>query len=315
MTSLIQVPTSLSDINKDWVLAVLFVIEKVHAPLSEVQILQLKVTNQPNNDGVLSDICKVHVEAKICEKFTHYNWFVKVTPHNLRALVTKHHLFDKEITFYCQLMPTLEEFMQARHFQLEFYKIPKYIYGDVTPHSEGVLVLQDLTPYGFDTFDSTTSLLPFEAMLASVKALAEFHGLCIAFDLSSSRTLQELFPIFDPARLMWVQQDMQQFLTRVSESATRFLKSCSSSSHHLDQVLWKKFANNMRSPRAIFEMEFARKSAWQCLQHGDSWHNNFLLKPCQDGHFSVHIIDWQVIMRQRIFRGVSENTPNEFSLC
>ena len=46
----------------------------------------------------------------------------------------------------------------------------------------------------------------------------EFHGLCIAFDQSSPIISRQLFPIFDPSRLMWVQKDMLHFLSNVAKS-------------------------------------------------------------------------------------------------
>ena len=56
--------------------------------------------------------------------------------------------------------------------------------------------------------------------------------------MSSSIKLQELYPIFDPGRLMWVQKDMLHFLVKISQSAARFLKRLDS----LEPGLWQKFA-------------------------------------------------------------------------
>ena len=71
---------------------------------------------------------------------------------------------------------------------------------------------------GYDTINSISMLMNAESLKASSMALAEFHGLCIAFDQSSSIKLRQLFPLFDPARLMWVQKDMLHFLLKVTKS-------------------------------------------------------------------------------------------------
>ena len=92
---------------------------------------------------------------------------------------------------------------------------------------------------GFDTVDSVSMLMSPESLTVSSMALAEFHGLCLAFDLSSPLKLRQLFPIFDPGRLMWVQKDMLHFLVKISQSAARFLKRLDS----LEPGLWQKFAH------------------------------------------------------------------------
>ena len=71
---------------------------------------------------------------------------------------------------------------------------------------------------GYDTVNSISMLMNAESLVSSSMALAEFHGLCIAFDQSSPVKLRQLFPIFDPARLMWVQKDMLHFLLKVTKS-------------------------------------------------------------------------------------------------
>jgi hypothetical protein len=71
---------------------------------------------------------------------------------------------------------------------------------------------------GYDTINSISMLMNAESLMASSMALAEFHGLCIAFDQSSPIKLRQLFPIFDPSRLMWVQKDMLHFLSKVAKS-------------------------------------------------------------------------------------------------
>ena len=74
---------------------------------------------------------------------------------------------------------------------------------------------------------------------------------------------------------------------KISQSAAKFLKSLDS----LEPDLWQKFNNcSMTNPSQILKDELSRVSPWQCLQHGDSWHNNFLLN-----EIDVHVVDWQVL--------------------
>ena len=76
---------------------------------------------------------------------------------------------------------------------------------------------------GYDIFDRKMMLMDLDRLSASISSLAEFHGLCTAFDLCSDNTIVEQFPVFEPQNLMWVQTDMLHFLESVSQNAEKFL--------------------------------------------------------------------------------------------
>ena len=59
----------------------------------------------------------------------------------------------------------------------------------------------------------------------AIKALAEFHGTCIAFDILSGRRLVDMYPILDSKNLMWIQEDMIKFLKCTAETAEKFISS------------------------------------------------------------------------------------------
>lgn len=67
--------------------------------------------------------------------------------------------------------------------------------------------------------------MELDRLSASILALAEFHGLCMAYDLCSENnsTLEEKFPVFKNENLMWIQPDMLHFLRNVSQNAQKFL--------------------------------------------------------------------------------------------
>ena len=51
----------------------------------------------------------------------------------------------------------------------------------------------------------------------------------------------------------------------------------------------------MQEPSILFENEFSRNSQWKCLQHGDSWPNNFIFyNNVINNNQEAFIIDWQV---------------------
>ena len=59
----------------------------------------------------------------------------------------------------------------------------------------------------------------------AVKALAEFHGTCIAFDALSEAKLVDLYPILHQEHLMWIQEDMVKFIRSTVETAETFISS------------------------------------------------------------------------------------------
>ena len=274
----LSIPKTIKDVDSQWVLKLVQILEKV-PELSKIKIAQLNIEQELNNEGVLSDSCKVYLQVKIegvsPKKSLVYRWFVKTVPQRYQNVVIDNRLFEKEVFFYRQVFPLLQSFLKSKAVTLKHFKVPKFIFGDVNSQGEGVLVLEDLSSVGFDTFDPTLMLMDFERLTASIMALAEFHGLCMAFDRTfENKTLAQAFPIFETSHLMWMKDEMLHFLTRVSHAAAIFLK------HFLNEEHWKKMALLLKHPKHIMDGEFARRksSQWNCLQHGDSWHNNFLFR-------------------------------------
>ena len=95
--------------------------------------------------------------------------------------------------------------------------------------------------------------MELDRLSASILALAEFHGLCMAYDLCSENnsTLEEKFPVFKNENLMWIQPDMLHFLRNVSQNAQKFLYNLKPQEKALHQRFSKvryKLLSNSRSP-------------------------------------------------------------------
>ena len=95
--------------------------------------------------------------------------------------------------------------------------------------------------------------MELDRLSASILALAEFHGLCMAYDLCSENnsTLEEKFPVFKNENLMWIQPDMLHFLRNVSQNAQKFLYNLKPQEKALHQRFSKvryKVLSNSRSP-------------------------------------------------------------------
>ena len=96
--------------------------------------------------------------------------------------------------------------------------------------------------------------MELDRLSASILALAEFHGLCMAYDLCSENnsTLEEKFPVFKNENLMWIQPDMLHFLRNVSQNAQKFLYNLKPQEKALHQrfskVRYKILSKISRSP-------------------------------------------------------------------
>ena len=63
----LSIPKTIKDVDSQWVLKLVQILEKV-PELSKVKIVQLNIEQELNNEGVLSDSCKVYLQVKLRSK-------------------------------------------------------------------------------------------------------------------------------------------------------------------------------------------------------------------------------------------------------
>lgn len=241
----LSIPKSIQDVDSRWALTLVQILEKN----PDIKLVQLNIEQQANNQGVLSDICKIHLQVKINQtnQTKIHQWFVKAVPKQYRNVVLENRLFEKEVTFYQKVWPLLQALAKSKNVTLKHFKVPQFIHGQIDAYGAGVLVLEDLSSKSFETYDPTLMLMDFERLTASIMALAEFHGLCMAFDrtFENNKTLAQAFPIFESQNLMWMKDEMVHFLTKVSHAAVHFLKQ------FLDAEDHAKMAQLLKQPQEI----------------------------------------------------------------
>eukprot|EP00095_Tigriopus_kingsejongensis_P006152 maker-scaffold40_size501252-snap-gene-0.13 protein:Tk06152 transcript:maker-scaffold40_size501252-snap-gene-0.13-mRNA-1 annotation:"PREDICTED: uncharacterized protein LOC102673307" len=166
-----DIPKDLSAITPDWVLDLALYLNGLERQEEKYKVIQVDIgRHEADSEGVLSDILKVFCHLELRKdpgshgRTVMYNWFVKVIPRQMSDLVQKAQLFQKEIAFYRDVVPYLQEFVrnQSPTFKLKHFKIPKYYYGDTIEDGKGVLVLQDCSMKGFKSFDGITQLMDLE---------------------------------------------------------------------------------------------------------------------------------------------------------
>ncbi|XP_059080164.1 uncharacterized protein LOC131878256 isoform X2 [Tigriopus californicus] len=294
-----DIPKDLSGITYDWVLKLALHLNDLDQSEERHKVVQIEIDrHEAYMEGALSDIMKVFVHLEIrknsgsIERTVMYNWFVKVVPRLMSAMVQKHGLFQREIIFYRDVVPLLSNFAknQCPGFKLKYFRIPKFYYGATSENGNGVLILEDCAMKGFRIHDVSNQLFDLEHLKESLMSLAEFHALSICYDLTNQRQLSQRFPIFAPDKIMWLQDDMMAFLSDMTQVAHEFLQSIPE-----QQEVASRFESIMSNPGKFLANELSRAQAskFRCLQHGDSWPNNFIF------HRSKQIlrclaVDWQI---------------------
>ncbi|XP_040571460.1 uncharacterized protein [Lepeophtheirus salmonis] len=291
-----SIPSSFKDINSEWIISMCK--ETLYPPQKQEGFLspspKIEVDIKPwadGSQGALSDILLVFVHASIPigrSQSRAHHLFVKVIPQSMRKLILKHRLFERELIMYRDVFPLLIKKViddRVPGFQFKHFLLPKYVFGAVKD-GKGVLVLEDLSRSGYTINDSSFKLFDVDKLDLACGALAEFHALSMAFNEISDTKLEEIFPILDPKGLIWFQDDMLPFINAMNVISKAFLKSLPN-----EQETLRRFEKVAMDPMDIFNDEISRKGYFDCLQHGDSWHNNFLFE--KKSHKSA-IIDWQL---------------------
>ena len=52
-------------------------------------------------------------------------------------------------------------------------------------------------------------------------------------------------------------------------------------------------SQSLTDPLELLKSSLAIKSDYQCLIHGDAWHNNFMFAQSRQG-IKIKLVDWQV---------------------
>lgn len=134
-------------------------------------------------------------------------------------------------------MPAVHKFVKLRapDFRFSHFQTPRFRHGDTDVGTgSGVLVLKDLSARGFSILDRTMMLLDDAAAMGEAAAsLAEFHAASHAFhkEEENSNPTDCNFDIFSPEEVMWIQEDMVEFLESMSHAASEFLDSIPGEQH------------------------------------------------------------------------------------
>ena len=156
----LQIPSCLTDVTSDWVAELLYQVIGVPRPSTTdgthagLTLLQIRASSGAG----FRESC--HVRARCSGSDDTYALLVEIVPadEELRAVVSRHRLLEKEILFHSRVLPCLRRYVQGRSRLAGHggdvdvtFSVPKFVYGDYDEGSgNGVIVFEDFTEQGYE---------------------------------------------------------------------------------------------------------------------------------------------------------------------
>ncbi|KAI4459100.1 hypothetical protein MML48_6g00021264 [Holotrichia oblita] len=296
-------------VTEEWLQAVL---KSHHEDLPDPSsITVLDFTVRPgceSGESVLSDILAVAVKYRLpndpAEEKHSLSFIVKLLPQDpfSRFFVTEAQFDLREIKFYTQVVPDLENFKSknlAPNTELEL-PIPKCYYahynaGATEPEPippESVLVLENIKPHGYVGADFSRGLT-LRQTKAAVESIAQVHALSLSLKVKEGKLLSERYPfLFQTTR---ASDSYQQLVERGLPQLAQFLEKKTGLQSVLDAL------NNLRtSTKEIIENLLKPEEPMALITHTDFWCNNLMFKDEKDAEKSTCcILDWQMVTYSR----------------
>ncbi|KAG5891158.1 hypothetical protein JTB14_000546 [Gonioctena quinquepunctata] len=229
------------------------------------------------------------------------SFIIKLLPQDpfSRFFVTEAQFDLREIKFYTQVVPDLENFRQNIGDALDLrLPIPKCYYAHYTSGShepeptppESVLVLENIKPMGYNSADFSRGLT-LRQTNSAVEAIAQVHSLSLCLKIKEGKSLSERYSfLFQTTR---ASDSYQQLVERGLPQLSQFLERRSG----LDSVL--AALNDLRPhTKEIIENLLAPEEPIALITHTDFWCNNLMFKEDESGCL-CDILDWQMVTYSR----------------
>lgn len=217
-------------------------------------------------DGYLSFMTKVDVKSK--DKDLHL--IIKCAPKSeeFRSFVPIRSTFLREIAFYEDIYPTMDEFQKEKGIEDRFESVPKF-YKSIQTDKEEIIVLENIRERGFQLWDRKNQFddAHFQMLF---KEYAKYHAISFAlqhyklekyYDLSKN-----LYDMFTPGIFSF------EFFTAFKMSIEVI--------HNLyqDDEIKRDLTQLKDNLMKYFEHIINNKGKRVVITHGDCWSSNMMFK-------------------------------------
>ncbi|CAL4126209.1 unnamed protein product [Meganyctiphanes norvegica] len=288
-----KAPCMRSEVKKEWVEYMLTEFESRNKPGSKVILESWSIGDAcQKGDGYSGDLVKLEAKGTVhCpgdekhEKEYHHIMKFQSREAMAQEMAKKFGTGGNEAKVYSTIIQELNQF-QKSHSDNEFpINIASHVYSKHND-KEYVLVMENMKILGYDN-NSKKNMLGIEEAKLALEQLARLHGISYAYN--KKHDFLKEFPSYNIEMF----KDMQNlgqggYIDMVIE----FLKT---QNDHQDLVKKIKAAK----PHTLNKMNEAfkdRKNQFYCLNHGDPWNNNILIKQSEEAakDDKVVFIDWEI---------------------
>ena len=291
------IPMQESEISPEWAMIIVNQLrlkqdEKALGPDSSVS--SLKLEDCKNSNGDMSTTFRMAVDLEAPGKSLSYYFIAKLLPTDdpCRVYCFEANVFEKEISIYFELLPTLRQTCQGqKSLELLFSRaIPQCVYGSNNMDGAGVLVFECALQQGF-IHPKDPEGLSLEQLLSVVSLMAKFHAIGSVKVSKSHKQMKLRHPyllsnVYSSPTMIEGAQKMfglySQFLKSVpgqQELAGRFEQHCATEEGA--KLMYSCMRRQVDSP-------------FNTVVHGELWEKNMLFRMGEDEDpLDCVVLDWK----------------------
>ncbi|CAL4096856.1 unnamed protein product [Meganyctiphanes norvegica] len=286
-----KTPRGRSEVTKEWVEHMLTEFESRNNLGSKVTLQSWDIGDATNKgDGYSGDLVKLEAKGTVqCtgkaqheKEYHHILKFMSPEPF-MHEMLKRFHTYGNESKIYSSIIEDLNKF-QADHSDNQFpINIPKHIYSKDT-NKEQILVMENMKILDYDNNPKKNGLGLEEAKLA-LEQLARLHG--VSYTYHTKNDFLTKYPNFKRGKM---HQMMAMGQDGIIDMVIEFLKT---QDEHED-LLKKVIASKPHTVKKMNDAFNERNGQVYCLNHGDPWNNNILIKQSANAkEEKVVFVDWE----------------------
>ncbi|XP_053959785.1 uncharacterized protein LOC128864241 [Anastrepha ludens] len=202
-----------------------------------------------------------------------------------KDIMRKHNIFEVEYRMYHEVVPEFEQLYRLSGIELNLS--PK-CHNIETPSEFGVILLQDLRPFGYKNANRLEGL-DLEHTKAVLERLAQWHA-ASAVRVETKGLYPELF-----MKGMYIESSidsLESFMVSIKSLVLESVKAIDGSGAYIGSV-----ANTFdKMTGELLRTSRYDPSEFNVLNHGDCWCNNVMFKYDSEGKIDdTLLVDYQVI--------------------